>query len=289
LYNFGSPKVGNGSFVQSFNKLVPDSFRVVVDGDMVTGVPPGYSHVGTEILIDDTGAGSIIVDPSFVERWLRKKFKTSVAAHSLLMYINGLTGVIESAQFMDQYADCVSEDINADSIKLAMRTRALLTEEKKKRAGSLRPASSDYNTSPLIPSIRAHQAVSDGVSPSTVMVDQASSSEEVALNEARHYAVEYEKNADWLECMQTAKSEVTTKEDGGVANIMNSLKSFTFPRSSQHEGRAKLSPVSHTVPNSSRQGEDCRASTQTGTCSDKLLDPSFSINNDDPFIPKDPC
>jgi predicted lipase len=28
MYNYGSPRVGNGAFVQQYNQLVPDSFRV---------------------------------------------------------------------------------------------------------------------------------------------------------------------------------------------------------------------------------------------------------------------
>ncbi|RYY69495.1 hypothetical protein EON63_23605 [archaeon] len=56
-----------------------------MDGDLVAGLPPsGYQHIGTEILIDGLGAGSLIIDPSFVERWLRTHMKSSVAVHSLL-------------------------------------------------------------------------------------------------------------------------------------------------------------------------------------------------------------
>ena len=87
MYNFGAPRVGNGSFALMYNRTIPDSFRVVIDGDIVTAVPPaGYRHIGTEALIDNLGAGSIIIDPSFVERRLRTHTKTSVSVHSLLVY-----------------------------------------------------------------------------------------------------------------------------------------------------------------------------------------------------------
>ena len=71
--------------------MVPNSFRVVVDGDLVTGLPPtrGYRHVGTSVVVDSAGAGSIIIDPSFVESWLRIQSKSSVANHSLVMYRKG--------------------------------------------------------------------------------------------------------------------------------------------------------------------------------------------------------
>lgn len=38
LYNFGSPRVGNSAFVRRYNRLVPDSWRVLNPRDMVT--PP---------------------------------------------------------------------------------------------------------------------------------------------------------------------------------------------------------------------------------------------------------
>lgn len=48
MYNFGSPRVGNAPFAQLFDKFVPDGFRVVVDGDIVSSVPysnAGFKHV----------------------------------------------------------------------------------------------------------------------------------------------------------------------------------------------------------------------------------------------------
>lgn len=87
MYNFGSPRVGNGFFALLYNRIVPDSFRTVIDGDLVTSMPPtGYRHVGTQALVDNLGAGSIIIDPSFIERRLRTHTKSSVSVHSLLVY-----------------------------------------------------------------------------------------------------------------------------------------------------------------------------------------------------------
>ncbi len=125
MYNFGSPRVGNGPFALMFDKEVPMSYRVVVDGDVVTALPPsGYQHIGTEILIDATGSGSIIIDPSFVERWLRTHTKSSVAAHSLLVYRKGLLGIKLSAEFMKQRAvDYAKDDIDADPLRLALKVR----------------------------------------------------------------------------------------------------------------------------------------------------------------------
>jgi hypothetical protein len=63
MYNYGSPKVGNGNFANFYDKMVPASYRVVVDGDIVPALPPqsNYSHVGTEILIDSMGAGETYI------------------------------------------------------------------------------------------------------------------------------------------------------------------------------------------------------------------------------------
>jgi hypothetical protein len=75
----------------------------VADGDIVTGIPKGnYKHVGTEILVDTTGVGTIIIDPSFVESRLQKANKTSVEAHSLHSYRRGLLGVKAATEYHQQ-------------------------------------------------------------------------------------------------------------------------------------------------------------------------------------------
>jgi hypothetical protein len=122
MYNYGSPKVGNGNFANFYDKMVPASYRVVVDGDIVPALPPQskYSHIGTEILIDSVGAGSIIIDPSFVERWLRTHMKSSVAVHSLLVYRKGLLGIKLAAEFMRANAD---KSGTVDPLRLALSVR----------------------------------------------------------------------------------------------------------------------------------------------------------------------
>lgn len=39
MYSFGGPRVGNPSFRHLYDKSVPTSYRVVMDGDIVPGVP----------------------------------------------------------------------------------------------------------------------------------------------------------------------------------------------------------------------------------------------------------
>ena len=66
MYNFGAPKVGDDEFVRRYNDLVPNSFRVVNDADVIVRLPrnkgvgsiPGatnYYHVS-----DETGLSSYI-------------------------------------------------------------------------------------------------------------------------------------------------------------------------------------------------------------------------------------
>jgi len=121
MYSFGSPRVGNSSFAQLYDRMVPDSFRTVVDGDVVTSLPPtGYRHVGTEALVDNLGAGSIIMDPSFIERRLRTHTKASVSVHSLLIYKRGLQGVKDAAEHMKKAARNSSTRKAMDVVRLAL-------------------------------------------------------------------------------------------------------------------------------------------------------------------------
>lgn len=101
MYNFGSPRVGNGNFALVFDREISNAFRVAVDGDIVTGIPPKtarYKHVGTTVVIDGSGSGSVIIDPSFVERRLQFSSKNSVKAHYLTYYRTGLSGAKKASE-----------------------------------------------------------------------------------------------------------------------------------------------------------------------------------------------
>jgi hypothetical protein len=79
---------------------------IVADGDLVAGVPnKGFKHSGTEIIIDPLGAGSIIIDPSFVERRLRTSSKTSVSNHLMSVYKKGLEGVKAATEYIRSHRD----------------------------------------------------------------------------------------------------------------------------------------------------------------------------------------
>lgn len=51
IYTFGTPRVGNNGFRESFNRRVPNSYRFVYGMDIVPALPrpwQGYRHVDTE-------------------------------------------------------------------------------------------------------------------------------------------------------------------------------------------------------------------------------------------------
>lgn len=47
VYTFGSPKIGNKAFAESYERRVPQTYRLVYGNDRIPTVPPlGYEHVG---------------------------------------------------------------------------------------------------------------------------------------------------------------------------------------------------------------------------------------------------
>ena len=57
MYNFGSPRVGNGVFAEAYDAAVPDTWRIVNADDVVARVPRavGYRHVGHTVGISIDG------------------------------------------------------------------------------------------------------------------------------------------------------------------------------------------------------------------------------------------
>lgn len=73
MYNFGSPRVGDPRFAESYNRLVGDSIRIVHTNDIVALLPPAelqpplsediiyYRHVGKPVILS-APAGSIVTN-----------------------------------------------------------------------------------------------------------------------------------------------------------------------------------------------------------------------------------
>lgn len=120
MYNIGSPPVGNSTFAAFYDRHIPDSFRIVNDGDMITSTSLAYCHIGTEIIIDGIeGSGSIIIDPSFVERQFRVRVKTSMTVHATSAYQAGIMSVLQAASDDLQELLIKREDASARSLESA--------------------------------------------------------------------------------------------------------------------------------------------------------------------------
>lgn len=67
MYNFGSPRVGNQQFVDEYNKMLPNSWRVANKNDVVTNIPQmavGYRHVGNKAKLDVGGTITYKLQPA---------------------------------------------------------------------------------------------------------------------------------------------------------------------------------------------------------------------------------
>jgi hypothetical protein len=95
-YTFGSPRVGNLAYCRTYNETVPNSYRIVSDGDIVTSIPPKmvimYKHAGQEVLVDQSG--NYLLNPTFVEKSMRGA-RRSITDHALGTYIIGLDNAIQ--------------------------------------------------------------------------------------------------------------------------------------------------------------------------------------------------
>lgn len=81
----------------------------------VQGVPSWwYTHVGTKVLIDGRGRGSLIMDPSFVEKRFFVRSKRYVLSHLTEAYQAGLRGnllqVIDPLPQIDPVLDLAVEE-----------------------------------------------------------------------------------------------------------------------------------------------------------------------------------
>jgi len=97
MYNYGSPRVGNTSFVKQYNQLVPDSFRMVNKFDGVPRVPllMNYRHVEHAVYLDQDGTiyTNVPVDvadaPGVMEGILRDKDEMRDAMETLAVLQGG--------------------------------------------------------------------------------------------------------------------------------------------------------------------------------------------------------
>jgi hypothetical protein len=99
VYTFGSPRIGNKLFCDLVKKRVQTFYRVEVEGDSITMMPPNYlgffRHCGRRVVVDPHGSGSVIVKPTIVETVLLSKSSYSIVNHSLDAYRLSLEACFE--------------------------------------------------------------------------------------------------------------------------------------------------------------------------------------------------
>eukprot|EP00468_Gymnochlora_sp_CCMP2014_P001264 CAMPEP_0167742354 /NCGR_PEP_ID=MMETSP0110_2-20121227/1379_1 /TAXON_ID=629695 /ORGANISM="Gymnochlora sp., Strain CCMP2014" /LENGTH=239 /DNA_ID=CAMNT_0007626535 /DNA_START=1751 /DNA_END=2470 /DNA_ORIENTATION=+ len=86
MITVAAPLVGDRMFKNFFNKTVPDGIRLVHDKDPVPRLPKGllYAHVGHEVLLDRIG--TILVDPSPMEKAFVERPRSRLACHFVDAY-----------------------------------------------------------------------------------------------------------------------------------------------------------------------------------------------------------
>ncbi|CUG93655.1 lipase, putative [Bodo saltans] len=94
VYTYGQPRIGNKTFQKTYNKVIPNTFRVVNESDAVSFVTMlGGCHVGMEVDVDRNG--NYLCEPMFMERTLRpiKGKGSAFANHMLSAYSESLNAI----------------------------------------------------------------------------------------------------------------------------------------------------------------------------------------------------
>ncbi|EJK63712.1 hypothetical protein THAOC_15615 [Thalassiosira oceanica] len=115
VYTAGSPRTGNVSFARAYNELVPDTWHVINDNDIVPAMPHapsliwsilpaflgcgevGYRRHGRTVIIK--GDGSLIVDPTRRQKHKREakvlRLPKAIESHQTLSYRENIRSVIQ--------------------------------------------------------------------------------------------------------------------------------------------------------------------------------------------------
>ncbi|KAK9906400.1 hypothetical protein WJX75_001237 [Coccomyxa subellipsoidea] len=98
VYTYGAPRTGNHAFAREYEQLIPETWHIVHDADVVPRMGKFfrmYNRPGARVIIDRKG--SIVVRPSPLELHLWPT-RQSLKAHFLKSYQCALAGVLR-AQF----------------------------------------------------------------------------------------------------------------------------------------------------------------------------------------------
>jgi hypothetical protein len=76
VYTYGCPRVGNSQLARDILHKVGAVYRIAVNSDIVTMIPKlpfVYAHTGIPVALDADTPGSMIVNPTIIERSLLRK------------------------------------------------------------------------------------------------------------------------------------------------------------------------------------------------------------------------
>jgi hypothetical protein len=117
LYTYGSPRIGNTAFSNLLNRKIRNYYRIELDGDIVTMIPPYfsfigfYSHAGVQVVVDSEGAGNMIVKPLIIERVLLSSATTSIGNHDLNLYRSCIEKCFDKSE-LQEYLEKEKNNLN---------------------------------------------------------------------------------------------------------------------------------------------------------------------------------
>ncbi|KAL4458650.1 hypothetical protein ABPG75_013515 [Micractinium tetrahymenae] len=97
VYTFGAPRTGNHAFAREYGQLVPDSWSVINDQDLVAKSAKFlvlFKRPGNVVIVNPQG--DLIVNPSFLEHNVQRSFSSSVKQHLLLSYNQSFAAVLRA-------------------------------------------------------------------------------------------------------------------------------------------------------------------------------------------------
>jgi len=110
-YTFGAPKVGDLVFAAAYNRVVPNTQRIVNDGDFITSGPltiMNYFHVRREHVFDSTG--TVRVEPGLVERKFLLKKRNKTSPHRISNYLSVIKKSFHPRMSEEAFLDHIREE-----------------------------------------------------------------------------------------------------------------------------------------------------------------------------------
>jgi len=102
MYSYGQPKPGNMAFCSHIASYLHTHYRVELDGDLITTMPPNYyrvyAHAGAQVIVDPHRAGTLVVNPSVVESYLLAGHHANMHKHAMERYRQCLLACFEPSE-----------------------------------------------------------------------------------------------------------------------------------------------------------------------------------------------